>query len=334
MKTADRFGTGPDGETVHRFTLTNNGHMASVMSWGAALTDYRIAGVAQSLVLGADRFEPWLTVMSSFGVIVGRVANRIAGARAPLQGRMLDLERNENGTTILHGGAKGCGSVNWTIDGFDENSRRLSVRLADGQGGFPGNLDLVATYRLGSDGALDLMIEGRTDAPTFCNPAHHAYWNLDGSADLSGHRLTAIATHYLPVNDLKIPLGKPSPVEGTRFDFQASRAVMLPGDGPLDHNLCLDGADGTLRPACRLEAGGVALDISTTAPGLQLYDGAHISTAPHAGHGGVPYGSHAGLAIEPQGWPDAPNHPDYPSVLLLPGQVYRQHTRFHAQTIV
>ena len=334
MRNAERFGTGPQGEAVHRVTLRNSGHMARVMSWGAALTDYRIAGAQQSLVLGGDLFEPWLTVMSSFGVIVGRVANRIADGRAPLQGRMLELERNENGLTTLHGGAKGCGSVNWAIEGFDDTSCRLSLRLADGQGGFPGNLDLSATYRLEADGALDLVIEGRTDAPTFCNPAHHAYWNLDGSAELSGHRLTAKATHYLPVNDRKIPIGEPHPVAGTRFDFRTSRAVMVAGDATFDHNLCLDGADGTLRPACRLEAGKVALEIATTAPGLQLYDGAHLSTAPHAGHGGVPYRSHAGFAIEPQFWPDAPNHPDYPSILLLPGQVSRQHTRFHAQTTV
>ena len=331
MSGAERFGSGPDGETVHRVTLANGGVTARIMTWGAGLTELRLGGTGHSLVLGSSEFAPYLSVMRSFGVIVGRVANRIAGGRAPLNGRMLDLERNENGVTTLHGGERGAGSANWRLDGHDASSCRLSIRLADGQGGFPGNLDLMATYRLEPDGAQTLTVEGRTDAPTFCNPANHAYWNLDGTPDLSGHRLTVHAQTYLPVDSHKIPLGPIQPVDGTRFDFRNARSVILPGDGLLDHNFCLDGG-AALRPACRLEASTIILDVATSEPGLQLYEGAHINTAPFFGHGGQPYGRNAGLAIEPQRWPDAPNHPGFPSILLLPGQTYQQVSRFHAHT--
>ncbi|MCB1381433.1 MAG: galactose mutarotase [Notoacmeibacter sp.] len=329
MSAPERFGTGPEGEAVHRVTLENGGTVARIMTWGAGLTDLRISGVDHALVLGSPEFPPYLTVMRFFGVIAGRVANRIAKASAPLNGRKLQLERNENGRTALHGGTSGSGTANWVLDGHGDRSCRMCIRLADGQGGFPGNLDLVATYGLEADGALTLTIEGRTDAPTFCSPAHHAYWNLDGKPDLSGHRLRVNAQTYLPVDGEKIPLGAPRPVAGTRFDFHEARNIIEPGDEPLDHNFCLDGTV-PLHPACRLEAGGIVLDVATTAPGLQLYDGAHINTAPWLGHHGRPHRRHAGLAIEPQAWPDAPNHPDFPSILLMPGQTFRQVSRFHA----
>lgn len=326
-----RFGSAPDGSRVDLVTIENGGMKASLMTWGASLQDLRLGGVDHSLVLGSPDFAPYLGPMRFFGANVGRAANRIAGGRAKLDGRVVELERNEKDRTTLHGGSSGSGTANWRIEGHDGASVRMAIRLADGASGFPGDLDLVVTYRLLDDGALDLEIEGSTDAATFCNPAHHSYWNLDGGPDLSGHVMRVAADRYLPIDADKIPLGAPAPVEGTRFDFRASRSVIRDGDAPLDHNLWLADARGPLKPVCRLEAGGLMLDIATTEPGLQVYDGVNIATGEHTTHSGRPYGRHAGLALEPQCPPDVPNQHGYPSILLMPGQIYRQHSCFHVR---
>ena len=324
-----RFGVAPDGSSVHLTALENGGVTASFITWGASLQDLRISGVAHSLVLGSPIFEPYLTVMKHFGAIAGRVANRIADGRAELDGKTLELDRNENGQTTLHGGSLGSSVSNWSLDGFNGSSCRMSLRMQDGAAGFPGYLDLTVVYRLDDEGALIMEIEGVTDAPTFCNAAHHSYWNLSGGRDFSGHRLTVHAERYLDINSRKIPTGAPRPVEGTRFDFRAPRAVIGEGQEPLDHNFCLHDAPGELCEAAVLEAGHLQLRLSTTEPGLQVYDGKNIDTEPFEGHGGAPYGLFAGLALEPQRWPDAPNHPGYPSIVLRPGETYGQVSKFH-----
>jgi aldose 1-epimerase len=323
------FGVAPDGDAVHRVTLKNGGVTASFITWGASLQDLRISGVAHSLVLGSPVFEAYLTAMKHFGAIAGRVANRIANGRAELDGRTLELDRNENGQTTLHGGAAGSSVSNWSLDGFDASSCRMSLRMQDGAAGFPGNLDLTVVYRLDGEGALIMEIEGVTDAPTFCNAAHHSYWNLSGAADLSGHCLTVHAERYLDVDSRKIPTGAPWQVEGTRFDFRTPRPVTGEGQEPLDHNLCLRDAPGQLREVGVLEAGELELRLFTTEPGLQVYDGKTVDTTPSKGHDGAPYGPFAGVALEPQRWPDAPNHRGYPSIVLRPGETYSQVSKFH-----
>lgn len=324
------FGSAPDGSPVQLIRIKNGGASAAVMTWGASLQDFRIAGIAHALVLGSPSFDAYLDRLRNYGPIVGRVANRIAGGRATLDGQQLLLERNERDVNCLHGGGRGAGSgvSSWRLDDCDATSCRLSICLADGLAGFPGNLDLSARYSLDDSGALTLEIEGQTDAPTFCNMAHHAYWTLAADAGLSGHRLSIAADDYLPVDDDKIPLGAPVPVAGTRFDFRQPREVIQSGDAPLDHNFCLRVASG-LRRVCRLETDTLQLDIASDAPGLQVYDGGKIDSSDWPTHSGKPYGAHAGLAIEPQAWPDAPNQPDYPQITLRPGERYRQVSRFH-----
>jgi aldose 1-epimerase len=325
------FGVAPDGSVVEPVVLERGGSKASLITWGASLQDFRLSGVSHSLVLGSPRFEPYLDLMNHFGAIAGRVANRIAGGRAELDGRVIELERNEGGETCLHGGSGGSGVSNWNLEGHDASRCRMSLRMPDGGGGFPGALNLGVEYRLEEDGALSVEIEAASDAPTFCNPAQHSYWNLSGEADLSHHKLTVHAERYLEVDARKIPLGEPRPVAGTPFDYR--KAASLPGEEgpPLDHNFCLRDEPGELRRAAVLEAGGIELRVFTTEPGLQVYDGLHIDSGQHLGHSGTPYGARAGIALEPQRWPDAPNHPGYPSILLRPGETYRQLSRFHAK---
>lgn len=306
--------------------------MAALMSWGASLQDLRRQDLSHSLVLGSPTFAPYLQKMRHYGAIAGPVANRIADGQFTIDGRTYDLEKNEKGTTTLHGGSTGTGIRNWRLDGYDGESCAFTLCHVNGESGFPGNLDIRACYTLDDEGALRLDIEAATDAPTFCNLAHHSYWNLDGTADISAHRLQVRADHYLPVDNRLLPLGAPAPVAGTRFDYREPAPVLEASGTLLDHNFCLERQGDNIRPACRVGAGPVRLDIATTEPGLQVYDGAGLNSGAHEGHGGRRYRRHAGLAIEPQNWPDAPNRPDYPAALLLPGGVYRQTSIFHVST--
>ncbi|MFY0682766.1 MAG: galactose mutarotase [Thalassovita sp.] len=323
------FGTAPDGSDVHLVTLTHAGTTARVMTYGASLQDFRIEGVDHALVLGAPDFEPYLTKMRYFGATAGPVANRIAKGRAPLNGTVLELERNENNQTMLHSGSNGSSEQNWMLTSFDDRSCVMRLEFADGTGGLPGPIDLTLRYSLDDEGALLVQIEGTAPVATFCNPAHHSYWTLDGSGSLQDHKLVVQADRYLPVDQIAIPLGAPQDVVGGRFDFRTPRAITRAGEPTLDHNFCLKDPDGSLKIACSLWAAGLQLDVATTEPGLQVYDGAGLDTAPLLGHENQPYGPRAGLAIEPQRWPDAPNNSTYPSILLTPGQRYAQLSRFH-----
>lgn len=326
MTRAQRFGTAPDGSAVHTVAIEGGGLSVRLITWGATVQDVRLAGIRHPLVLGSEDFAAYLGPMTYFGAIVGRVANRIAKGRAVLDDRELMLDRNEDGVTTLHGGQDGCASVNWRLDGYDAKSCRMSVCLPDGQAGFPGNLDIVAEFRTPGEGALEIELSATTDAATFCNLAHHGYWCLDGRADLRGHRLTVHADSYLLVDAERIPTGEQRDVSGSAFDFRKAASPVLRPGSDLDHNFCLEGEG--LRAAALLETDNIALEILTTEPGLQVYNGGRLDTSPFVGLGGDVYGPFAGIALEPQGWPDAPNNPDAPSVRLDAGGKYQQLTVF------
>ncbi|WP_373353389.1 aldose epimerase family protein [Pseudoroseicyclus sp. CXY001] len=327
--TKEHFGRGPAGEDVTRVTLRGGGLTARFLTWGATLQDLRLDGVEHPLVLGSEDLAAYLGPMLYFGALVGRVSNRIDRGEAELGGELILLDRNEPHAT-LHGGPQGAGEKNWRIEALTQDAVTLALTMPDGEGGFPGTLEVRAHYRLGPDG-LSLDLEAESDAETFCAFAHHSYWNLTGGPDLSGHILIVPADRYLPVDDHLIPLGPPEPVAGTRFDFRAGRAVHETGDAILDHNLCVDGEG--LRTVCTLEAGGLLMEMSSDMPGLQIYDGYLLDTAPHLGLTGAPYGSRAGVALEPQMWPDAPNHAEYPSVRLAPGETWRQRIRIRFRQV-
>ena len=320
-----RFGTTPDGDAVELIRLTGGGTVAQVLTWGATLQDLRVAGVGHSLVLGSEEFAAYLGPLRYAGAVVGPVANRIAGGTAVLDGQRYEFERNENGVTTLHGGHIGTDARLWSVQEVSESACTLTLHLPDGEGGFPGNRDLTATYALDDDGALMITLTATTDAPTWINLASHGYWTVAGRDGLGDQMLQIGATRYLPVDDRLIP-DAPAPVAGTRYDFRKARPVVREGDVLLDHNFCLDGA-----PAVTLTGNGVRLTVTTDAPGLQVYEAVHLD-APN-GHDGRHYGPHAGLAIEPNHWPDSPNNSDFPSIRLDPGETWRQVSRFHVQTV-
>ncbi len=330
---ARAFGTMPDGSIVYAVPLRVGGIATEIITYGASIRDLRLAGADHPLVLGFADFGAYLVNRGFFGAVAGRYANRIAGGRFTLDGRAVQLTRNEDGVTHLHGGTIGFAYRNWTLEGHDDTSVALSIVAEDGEEGFPGRAVVRIVYRVEEPATLAMTVTATTDAPTLVNIAQHSYFNLDGRGDILDHRLRIAADSYLPVDALRVPTGAVAPVAGTPFDFRIARPVRFPAEGGLfgyDHNFCVGTARAAApKPVARLEGGrsGVAMEIVTTEPGLQFYDGARTVTV-GPGLNGETYGGYSGLCLEPQVWPDAPNHPGFPSAVLRPGETYRQETRF------
>ena len=327
MSTVEHFGTMPDGQSVERITIAGGGLTAAFITFGATLQDLRLDGVEYPLVLGAPLLEPYFAPMQYFGAIVGRFANRIGQGRFAIDDKVYQTDLNFRDRHTLHGGSVGTGKRVWKVGGLMADRVRFELDLADGEMGFPGAMTVSAVCALPGDGVLQFEIAARSDAPTPCNFAHHGYFNLNGEGDILGHRLTVDAAHRLPVDGDLIPTGEVAPVDGTRFDFRKPREI---APGGYDDNLCLAGERRALTQVARLEGTrGVAMTVATTEPGLQVYDGRHIDTG--QGLDGRTYGAHAGLALETQGWPDAPNHPGFPDAILRPGEIYRAETRYRIE---
>ena len=311
-----------DGSTVQKVTITNGPARAQLISYGATLTEFRLEGIPYSLALGSPDTENYFGKMRYFGAIVGPIANRIAQGQAPLDGQSLKLAVNENGNA-LHGGADGISQKNWKVEELESDRVIFSVQTSDGESGLPGPLEIKVSYSIQNDGALKIEISAESEKPTFCNPAFHGYWCLN-ERGLSGHKLTIHANHFLPTNAALIPTGEIQPVSGTPYDLRQPKA--LPAEISLDTNFCLNGSG--LREAARLETDELEMIVETDAPGLQVYDAARLDTTPVLGHSGNPYGGHAGIAMEPQVWPDAPNQHNFPSITLRPGERFSQTSFF------
>jgi aldose 1-epimerase len=315
---SELFGTLPDGTAVQRWALERGGVRVRVLSYGGIVQSAEVPdrdGVPADVVLGFPGLEGYLRHPEPYlGALIGRYANRIAGARFPLDGRTYALEPN-NGPNSLHGGARGFDKRVWDVQPV-EHGVRLSRVSPHGEEGFPGRLEVSATYTLDADGALRIAYEAVTDAPTVVNLTNHSYWNLAGSGHAGGHELRIAASRYTPVDADLIPTGALDEVDGTRFDFRAARKV---GSG-YDHNFVLDkGVTEAPVEVAELHdpASGRLLTVSTTEPGLQLYTADHLA---------APFAPGDGIALETQHFPDSPNRPGFPSTRLLPGEVYRSET--------
>lgn len=333
------FGRLPDGREVHRHRISGGGLTAHVLDWGAVVQDLRLEGHAAPLVLGFEDFAFYPAHSPYFGAVVGRYANRIAHGRFSIGGNDYQADRNFLGAHTLHGGSDGFGRKLWTIREAGEDFVTLGLRSVDGEMGFPGNLDIFCTYSVRPEGRLVIELLAETDAPTLCNLAHHSYFNLDdgGRSDALQHRIEIDAGAYLPVDAELIPTGDVFRVAGTPFDLrdpQVIRNGQGAGHSPYDHNFCLASARGALRHAARLQAAssGVEMEVWTTEPGVQFYDGAGIS-CPVPGLDGILYGRHAGICLEPQVWPDAPNRAYFPQALLMPGESYSQTTEYRFRLV-
>lgn len=318
------FGTTRTGAPVQAITLRAGELTARLLTFGATLQDLRLAGTPWPLCLGSDLLAAYEDRLPWCGAVVGPVANRIGGATALIGGKLWQMEAND-GANALHSGAEGVSQRIWQIEAASAAEVTLLCALPHGACGLPGNREIRVRYRLAPPATLEITLTARTDAVTLMNLAHHPYWNLDGTPTTAGHSLSVAATRYLPTNAQNLPRAA-EPVSGTGYDLRAPRP--LPDLPPLDHNFCLDGT-GQREGARLTGAKGVSLVLQTNAPGLQVYDGRALASAPWPGLTGAPYGAYAGVAMEPQMWPDAPAHEDFPSILLQPGTEWHQSSQLH-----
>lgn len=336
------FGKLDDGTPIESVELSNAaGVTARIITLGATLQALSVpdrSGTSADIVLGYATAAEYLAKPQYFGATVGRYANRIAGGQFTLDGKHYSLPTN-NGPNHMHGGPQGLDKVVWTIHSVKSGSP-ASVVLRhvspDGDGGYPGTLDVSAMYSLNDANELAVEYRATTDRPTVVNLTNHSYFNLAGEAansDVTDHRLSLFADRYTPVDAMLIPTGELRPVTGTPFDFHEPRAIglrirdgseqqILFGRG-YDHNFVVNGDAGTLRPAARVEhpASGRVMDLLTTAPGVQFYSG-NVLDATSVGKGGRVYRQGAALCLEPQVFPDSPNQPTFPSARLDPGETY------------
>jgi aldose 1-epimerase len=333
------FGKLPDGTPIELYTLTNQkGVVAKIMTYGAILTEFCVPdrqGKIGDIVLGFDTLDGYLAGHPYFGATVGRYANRIAKGKFTLDGHTYTLAVN-NGPNALHGGLKGFDKVVWKAEIVSAKSGvsvRFSYTSKDGEEGYPGTLKATVTYLLNDDNELCLDYTATTDKATPVNLTNHSYWNLAGEGDILGHIVMLNADRYTPVDDTLIPTGELAPVKGTIMDFTqpmpiGSRIGQLTNQPQgYDHNYCLNSGGGKMGKAARVEEPktGRVMEIWTTEPGIQFYTGNFLDGT-LKGKRGVVYGNHYAFCLECDHFPDSVNQPKFPSVVLRPGQTYRQTT--------
>ena len=324
--TQTHFGVTDDQE-VSLFTLTNErGLEVSITNYGGAVVSLKAPdrnGEFSDVVLGYETLEEYVRNPRYFGGLIGRHANRIGRGKFSLNGASYQLTQN-NGMNHLHGGSRGFDKRVWNVIGVVDDGRailRLGYSSRDGEEGYPGNLSAAVTYKLLPDNELEIDYRATTDRDTIVNLTNHSYFNLAGKGTILDHELTLHADSFTPVSEELVPTGEVKPVANTVMDFRQSRRI---AQGGYDHNFVLRDVDAWIRPAARLfepESGRV-LEILTKEPGIQFYSGNFLDGS-LIGRGGVPYEKYAGLCLEPQHFPDAPNHVNFPSTVLRPGEVYK-----------
>ncbi|XRQ12264.1 aldose epimerase family protein [Actinomadura welshii] len=328
---ATAFGVTPDGEKVERHVLDNGRLRVAVLTYGATVQRLEVAD-GTNVVLGLDTLDGYLHRSRYFGAVVGRYGNRIARGRFTLDGAEYRLPAND-GPHSLHGGVRGFDKRVWRVESAGPEDLLLSLVSPDGEEGYPGELTARVRYRLDGD-ALRVEYRATTDAPTVVNLTNHSYFNLAGAGDVRGHVVMLEADRYLPVDEGKIPTGELAPVAGTPFDFTVPARVDARRGGRYDHCYVftaparVDARREGRYDHCFVFAGGAAggratvtdpgsgrfMEVTTTEPGVQFYTGHMLDGA------ATPFGPFAGLCLETQHFPDAPNRPAFPSAVLRPGE--------------
>jgi aldose 1-epimerase len=337
----ESFGRTSEGREVDLYTLTNsNGLKARITNYGAILVSLEVPDRTDKLAditLGFDTLDGYLGEHPYFGAVVGRYANRIGAAKFVLDGVEYKLAAN-NGDNHLHGGLKGFDKVVWKLDDLKTEGRSALVKLSyiseDGEEGYPGNLACSVTYALTEDDELQISYEADTDKPTVVNLTNHTYFNLagQGNGDILGHELMIDANKYTVVDEGLIPTGENRSVKDSPMDFTISASIgsriEQTGMG-YDHNYVLNNGGESLALCARVyePVTGRVMEIKTTEPGVQLYTGNFLDGS-ITGKAGKKYEKHYGFCLETQHFPDSPNKPDFPSVVLRPGQKYTTATVF------
>lgn len=341
----DAFEKNVDGKQTGLYILTNkNGCEVTVTNYGAKIVSLMVPdknGTLTDVVTGHQTIDGYLTSEEPyFGAVCGRVANRIAKGRFTLDGKEYTLAIN-NGPNHLHGGIKGFNAVVWDVKAISENSIQLFYLSIDGEEGYPGNLSVTVTYVLTDDNSLDIYYEAKTDKPTILNLTNHSYFNLSGAGDpyIGDHVLKLNADWYLPTDETLIPLGDPEQVFGTPMDFTVEHVIgeridddfqpLIFGKG-YDHNYIInkDNVDDyVFTGVCRSPKTGIKMEIYTSQPGIQLYTGNWL-TGNFAGKNGQRYPKRSAVCFETQHYPDSINHPEYPSIVLRPDEIFSSRTTY------
>jgi len=345
--TKKSFGKTPDGQPVHLFVLTNrNGAEVSITNFGGAVVSIKVpdrGGKLADVVLGCDTIDGYANDKSYFGALVGRYGNRIGHAQFVLDGKTYTLAKN-NGDNSLHGGVKGFNKVVWTAKTLSKKngqSLELSYLSKDGEEGFPGNLKVTVIYTLTDSNALKIEYSATTDKKTVVNLTNHSYFNLagQGNGDILGHLLTIEADKFTPVDSGLIPTGELRDVAGTPFDFRKPTVIgaridqedeQLKLGGGYDHNFVLRrsaGSGESLAARVVEPTWGRVLEVWTTEPGVQFYTGNFLD-GKSTGKGGATYPKRSAFCLETQHFPDSPNQPKFPSVVLNPGERYHTITTY------
>ncbi len=345
------FGKTNKGQSIDLYTLTNDhGMVVTLTNWGATIVSIQApdrSGKNADVVLGYDTAAGYIGDTGYLGVTVGRYGNRIAKGRFKLDGKEYKLAQND-GENHLHGGVAGFNKKLWEAKEI-KPANGVAVQMhclsKDGEEGYPGNLDVSVTFTLDNKNEVKIDYLATTDKPTVVNLTNHSYFNLlgDAAGDILGHEIMINADRFTPVDAGLIPTGELRPVAGTPMDFKQPKAVgarindkyeqLLFGKG-YDHNWVIIQAGAAPRLAARLSEPkmGRVMEVLTTEPGIQFYSGNFLDGTIKGKKGRV-YQHRLGLCLETQHFPDSPNHPDFPSTTLKPGQKYQTTTiyRFSAK---
>jgi aldose 1-epimerase len=322
------------------FRLKNDqGMSVSLMQIGATIYSIKVPdknGHFDDVTLGLDHPEDYGENKAYFGCIVGRYGNRISKGKVSIDGKEYQLSVND-GANHLHGGLYGFNKMIWRKDRQDKSCVKLVCHSMDGDQGYPGNVVLSIKYSLSEENELKIEFEGKTDKTTILNPTNHSYFNLAGQVDKSvlNHEVQIFADSYTPVSEDMIPTGEVAQVKGTPMDFSSLKRVgqninedfdQLNFARGYDHNFVLKNSDGKVRKVAEVynPENGRLLEVLTDQPGVQFYTGNWLKGI--KGKNAIKYRKHAGLCLETQGFPDAPNNENFPSTVLHPDEVYKQTT--------
>ena len=308
-----QFGITSNGQSIEALTISAHGLSARVLTLGAILHDVRLSGISRSLTVGSPDLAEYENSFKYHGAIVGPVANRITNATAVIDGFDHRFEANLSGAHTLHGGSKGTHARVWDVRHHSSERLNLVLNLGDGDGGFPANRSITACFEIIEGPALRLTITTTTDAPSIVNLTNHSYWNLDGSDHMRDHVLKIGASEYLPSDEESFPTGEIASVLQTPFDFTKPKPLTL-GSPPIDHTFCVSKRRRALTEVLHLTgASSLSMHVATTEAGIHVYD-----SRP----------THDSIAIEAQGWPDAPRHTRFPSIEVTPQNPVEQITQW------
>ena len=330
---ARTFGHVGDAPVLEAEIGSKAGARAKILTYGAVLRDVVIPidGGLQRVILGLNSIEDYVQHSPSFGAVPGRFANRIAHGEFEIDGVRYELERKPGDKHTLHGGPKGFGKRVWKLGAHDADQVNLSLVSADGDMGFPGEMQATCVYKFIEPATLRVELTAVADKPTLVNLTQHAYFNLDGSPDILDHELELACDFYTPSDAELIPTGEIRAVAGTAYDFRNPRPIRNAEGVTYDTNFVASnplGADGLAFIArLRSPRNRLSLELHSSEPGVQVYDSAKLD-CPVPGLDGAHYGAHAGLCLEPQAFPDSPNRRHFTDVVLRPDREYRHVSEF------